>query len=178
MLAALGRGGLVLFFRHAATQGENCDRSFRVGDRPGQRNLSAAGRDQARRIGASLRDRAIPIEWPVLAGPVFRARDTAEEAFGARHVMVTDALLADDYAGDRLGWVLEQHRRLLNTRAVDSATNTVLVGHRTPAIMVLRDAIAGRALPEGAALVLRPGPAGPAILGILDLVPLPWRDGC
>lgn len=178
LVARLRQGGLVLFFRHAATQGETCDRSFRVGDRAGQRNISTAGRTQARRIGQALRQMGVPLALPVLAGPVFRARDTAEEAFGAGNVRVTDALLADDYAGDRLGWVLAEHRRLFNTPPVDPATNAVLVGHRTPAIMVLGDRVGGRALPEGGALVLRPGPVGPELLGILDLVPMPWRETC
>ncbi|RYJ02614.1 MAG: hypothetical protein EON47_06935, partial [Acetobacteraceae bacterium] len=105
-LERLRAGGLVLFFRHADTRGEPCDRSFRIGDRPGQRNLSPAGRDQAARLGAALVAAGIPIALPVLAGPVFRARDTAELAFGADRVAVTDGLLADDYAGDRLA---EQH---------------------------------------------------------------------
>ncbi len=40
--AGLRKGGLVMFFRHADTRGMPCDRSFRVGDRAGQRNISAA----------------------------------------------------------------------------------------------------------------------------------------
>ncbi len=178
LVARLRQGGLVLFFRHAATQGETCDRSFRVGDRAGQRNISPEGRAQARRIGESLRELAIPMAMPVLAGPVFRARDTAEEAFGVANVQVRDGLLADDYAEDRLAWVLSEHRRLFNAAAADPWANAVLVGHRTPAIMVLGQAIGGRALPEGGALVLRPGAGGAEVLGILDLVPLPWRDSC
>ena len=93
LLARLRRGGLVLFFRHADTRGEPCDRSFRVGDRPGQRNISEAGRAQARRVGERLRELGVPVALPVLAGPVYRARDTAEEAFGAGDVAVADGLL-------------------------------------------------------------------------------------
>lgn len=172
LVARLRGGGLVLFFRHADTLGEPCDRSFRVGDRPGQRNLSAAGRAQAVRIGERLAALGIPVALPVLAGPVFRARDTAELAFGADRVAVTEGLLADDYAGRRLDWVLAEHRRLMGAPVPDAA-NRVLVGHRTPAIMVLGDRVAGRAFPEGAALVLEPREGGPALLGILDLVPAP-----
>jgi broad specificity phosphatase PhoE len=73
-------GGLVLFFRHADTAGEACDRSFRIGDRAGQRNISPRGREQARALGARIAALGIPIALPVLAGPVFRARDTAEIA--------------------------------------------------------------------------------------------------
>jgi hypothetical protein len=47
-----------------------------------------------------------------------------------------------------------------------------LVGHRTPAIMVVGEAVGGRAFPEGGALVIRPdGAAGFALLGILQLAP-------
>jgi len=168
----LRQGGLVLFFRHADTSGEPCDASFRIGDRAGQRNISAAGQAQARRIGEALAALDIPIAWPVLAGPVFRARDTAELAFGADRVRIVDSLLADDYAGGRLGWVVAEHRRLFG-EAPPAGTNRVLVGHRTPAIMVVGEAIGGRALPEGAALVIAPDPAGFSVLGILMLAPIP-----
>ncbi|MBR0652471.1 hypothetical protein GXW78_22635 [Roseomonas terrae] len=173
LVQALRGGGHVLFFRHADTRGEPCDRSFRIGDRDGQRNLSPAGRDQSVRIGQRLAELGIPVARPVLAGPVYRARDTAELAFGADRVTVTDSLLADDYAGDRLAWVLAEHRRLF-TSPVAMGANLVLVGHRTPAIMVAGDAVGGRAFPEGSALVITPGDAGGfRVPGILDLAPLP-----
>lgn len=173
MVARLRQGGLVLFFRHADTRGEQCDSSYRVGDRAGQRNISALGREQSRRIGRRLEELSIPVTFPVLAGPVYRARDTAEHAFGAARVRVTDELLADDYAGGRLAWVLDAHRRLFSAPVVPG-TNRVLVGHRTPGIMVGGEAVGGRAFPEGGALVLEPrGEAGFRILGILELAPLP-----
>jgi len=180
LVARLRHGGLVLFFRHADTGGEPCDRSFRVGDRAGQRNISPAGRAQSVAIGARIAALGIPIAEPVLAGPVFRARDTAEAAFGAARVLVTDSLLADDYAGGRLDWVLAEHRRLFG-QAPPAGQNRVLVGHRTPAIQVVGDTIAGRAFPEGAALILAPNAGGPSppgaegftLLGIMEFVPAP-----
>lgn len=172
LVARLRQGGLVLFFRHADTRGEPCDASFRVGDRAGQRNISAAGRAQAARIGARIAELGIPVEWPVLAGPVFRARDTAELAFGAERVRVTDSLLADDYAGARLDWVIAEHRRLFGA-PVASGANRVLVGHRTPGIMVAGERVGGRAFPEGAALVIAPQGQGFEVLGILMLAEIP-----
>jgi phosphohistidine phosphatase SixA len=172
LVQRLHRGGLVLFFRHADTRGMPCDSTFRVGDRDGQRNLSDDGRAQSRMIGARLDALGIPLLRPVLAGPVFRARDTAELAFGAASVRVTDSLLADDYADGRLGWVLDEHRHLFNA-PVAAGGNRVLVGHRTPAILVLGPAVGGRAFPEGAALVLEPGGSAARLLGILELAPLP-----
>lgn len=173
LVEAMRGGGHVLFFRHADTRGEPCDRSFRIGDRAGQRNLSPAGRVQAARIGERLAALGIPVARPVLAGPVYRARDTAELAFGADGVTVTDSLIADDYAGDRIGWMLAEHRRLFSS-PVAPGGNRVLVGHRTPAIMVAGDAVGGRAFPEGSALVIAPGGVeGFRVLGVLELAPLP-----
>lgn len=171
LVARLRAGGHVLFFRHADTRGEPCDRSYRIGDRAGQRNISPAGIAQSRRIGERLRELGIPLARPVLAGPVYRARDTAEHAFGAAHVTVTDSLLADDYAGARLDWVLAEHRRLFSAPVPPGETR-VLVGHRTPAIMVAGQAVGGRAFPEGGALVIEPLGGGFRVLGILELAPL------
>lgn len=170
LVQRLRKGGLVLFFRHADTRGMPCDRSFRVGDRDGQRNISQEGREQSKRIGSALRELRIPVGLPVLAGPVYRARDTAELAFGATNVRVADSLLADDYAGARLDWVLAEHRRLFS-EAVAAGTNRVLVGHRTPAILVLGESVGGKAFPEGAALVIDPA-GSPRVLGILMLAPV------
>ncbi|MBS7790591.1 histidine phosphatase family protein [Roseococcus sp. SDR] len=170
LLPRLRAGGLVLFFRHADTAGEPCDRSYRLGDRAGQRNLSPRGRAQARRIGQRFAELGIPVQFPVLAGPVYRARDTAEEAWGSARVQVTDSLLADDYAGARLDWVLAEHRRLFNA-PLPAGVNRVLVGHRTPAIMIYGQSVGGTAFPEGAALVIEPGAAQP--LGIVEFVKLP-----
>ena len=145
LVALLRGGGHVLFFRHADTRGANCDITYRVGDRAGQRNISPDGRAQAARIGERLAALGIPVELPVLAGPVYRARDTAEAAFGAARVQVTDSLLADDFSGPRLDWVLAEHRRLFSA-PVAPGVNRVLVGHRTPAIMVAGDAVGGARL--------------------------------
>ncbi len=171
LLEKLRAGGLVLFFRHADTRGMPCDRSFRIGDRDGQRNISAAGQEQSRRIGHEFQVLGIPIALPVLAGPVFRARDTAEHAFGESNVHVTDDLIADDYAGGRLDAVLEAHARLFS-EPVAVGANRVLVGHRTPAIMVLGESVAQRAFPEGSALVLEPVRPRGRLLGIWMPAPI------
>lgn len=171
LLERLRQGGLVLFFRHAGTVGEPCDRSFLVGDRRGQRNLSANGRRQATGLGAALARLGVPVAPPVFSGPVYRARDTAELAFGAANVEVTDSLLADDYAGSRLSWVLEEHRRLFSL-PVPPGTNRVLVGHRTPAIMVAGAVLSARALPEASAAVIEPLGETFLVMGVLAFVPL------
>jgi phosphohistidine phosphatase SixA len=178
LIERLRRGGLVLFFRHADTTGMPCDSSYRIRDRAGQRTLSPEGREQSRRIDEALQALSIPVGDPVLTGPVFRARDTTEIAFGPERVEVIDGLLADDYAGGQLQWVLDEHRRLMS-EPVPDGTNRVLVGHRTPAIMVLGPSVGGRAFPEGAALVLKPS-VSPRVLATLMLAPIPERGfhGC
>ena len=83
LVARLREGGLVLFFRHADTIGVACSRSFRMGDRAGQRYISRAGREQARRIAARLDTLGIPLEFPILAGAVCYVHDTAASVWRA-----------------------------------------------------------------------------------------------
>lgn len=52
---ALGSGGHVLIVRHAIAPGTGDPDRFKLGDCSTQRNLSAQGREQARRLGARLR---------------------------------------------------------------------------------------------------------------------------
>jgi phosphohistidine phosphatase SixA len=172
LVDAMRDGGLVLAIRHADTGGMTCDSSYRVGDRAGQRNISPLGEEQSRRLGDAIRDLEVPIDLPVLTGPVYRARDTAEFAFGADNVEVTDSLLADDYAGRRVSWVISEHRRLLNESPAEGV-NRIIIGHRTPILMALDGRLSRLLYPEGAAIVLRPGADRPEILGILNFAPLP-----
>jgi broad specificity phosphatase PhoE len=75
-------GGQVLFIRHAeTTPGAGDPLGFRLEDCATQRNLSAAGREQARRMGAEFKRRGIPI-GEILASPWCRCIDTARLAFG------------------------------------------------------------------------------------------------
>jgi len=172
LVDALRAGGLVLAVRHADTGGMACDRTYRVGDRAGQRNISPVGEEQSRRMGQAIIDLDIPVDLPVLTGPVYRARDTAELAFGVDNVEVTDSLLADDYAGNRVGWVIAEHRRLLN-ESPDTGFNRIIIGHRTPILIALDGRVSRLVYPEGAAIVLRPAEDRPEVLGILNFAPLP-----
>jgi phosphohistidine phosphatase SixA len=176
LVERLHEGGLVMYFRHADTTGTTCDRTYRIGDRAGQRNISEDGREQSRRIGASMQDLGVPIHYPVLTGPVFRARDTAELAFGVDRVEVTDSLLADDYAGSRLSWVLSEHRRLFS-EPVASGGNPILVGHRTPGLIGIDRQVTRDNFPEGTALVIDPNDGEPLVIGVLELAPIPGAIG-
>ena len=58
----LRAGGQVVVMRHAATDRSIGDPpNFRLDDCATQRNLADAGREEARRVGAAFRGRAIPI---------------------------------------------------------------------------------------------------------------------
>ena len=75
-------GGQVLFIRHATTTpGVGDPDGFRLEDCKTQRNLSEAGRDEAKRLGEALRARKVPI-GEVLSSPWCRCHDTAQLAFG------------------------------------------------------------------------------------------------
>jgi phosphohistidine phosphatase SixA len=78
----LKAGGQVIVMRHASTDKSVGDPpSFRLDDCATQRNLSAQGREEAQRVGAAFRTRAIPI-GRVLSSQWCRCLETARLAFG------------------------------------------------------------------------------------------------
>lgn len=76
-LSRLARGEALAIMRHALAPGIGDPDDFEIGDCSTQRNLDAAGRDQARRIGAALRSEGIGFER-VLTSQWCRCRETAE----------------------------------------------------------------------------------------------------
>lgn len=83
--ARIAQGGVAVMLRHAQTvPGVGDPPNFRIGDCSTQRNLSAEGRAQARRLGEAFRARGIATPR-VLSSQWCRCIDTAEEAFG-RHL--------------------------------------------------------------------------------------------
>jgi broad specificity phosphatase PhoE len=79
-------GGQVVLIRHAVTTpGVGDPPGMRLEDCSTQRNLSDAGREHARRIGAEWRKRAIPTER-VISSPWCRCLETARLAFGETEV--------------------------------------------------------------------------------------------
>ncbi len=80
----LATGGIVLF-RHANAPGVGDPPGMRLDDCATQRNLDAAGRDQARAIGREFAARGILV-GRVLTSRWCRAVDTAELAFPGRPV--------------------------------------------------------------------------------------------
>jgi broad specificity phosphatase PhoE len=126
LVTALQRGGHTLVLRHARTDATT-DRRERLGSCAQQRNLTAAGREQARAMGRAIRELRIPL-GDVRASPLCRTRETAELAFGRAALdlaLVTPGVVgtaADDAArGRRL------RRRV--AREDGRGANDVLVTH-------------------------------------------------
>jgi phosphohistidine phosphatase SixA len=147
LLAALKSGGLVLYFRHASTDfGQNDDQMTGYEDCAKQRNLTDAGRAEARAIGASIKRLGVPI-GDVLASPFCRTMETARLIFG--RAIVTPAarggpssVPAERYAG----------LRTLLASAPAPGTNTVIVSHGNPFRALTEEPY----LAEGEAAVIRP----------------------
>jgi broad specificity phosphatase PhoE len=150
LAGALRQGGYVLLFRHAATDWSSRDESrSRLDDCSTQRNLSEAGRTDARRIGEAIRVLGIPI-GTVWASPFCRTRETAQLAFG--HAELTRELLWPGSGAAES--VKAQHRAAVRTRlgsAPSAGQNTVLVTHGFVIQAATEESVA-----EGEALVLFP----------------------
>jgi len=83
--ALLKSGGQVVIMRHASTDSTIGDLdTLRLEDCSSQRNLSPAGRDEARRIGAAFKARGIAVD-DVRSSLWCRCLDTATLAFGVAH---------------------------------------------------------------------------------------------
>lgn len=162
LLDELRAGGLVVTFRHATSDTSYDREAGDYADCSRQRNLTRAGREQARALGRELRALRIPV-GPVLASPYCRARDTARLAFG-RVRLTEDVLPSTGEPGDALD---ARVRRLLTTPP-PAGRDTVLVGHNTTF-----QAVVGLQLPEGGAAVFRP--ARPGFRLVATVTPEQWR---
>lgn len=78
---AIRKGGVALLMRHATAPGTGDPENFKQDDCSTQRNLSEAGRDEARRIGAHLKALGLK-PGEVLTRQWCRCRETATLAFG------------------------------------------------------------------------------------------------
>lgn len=96
---ALREGGIVLF-RHAIAPGGGDPAGMRLGECTTQRNLHAAGRDQARRIGDAMHAAGIAV-GAVRSSQWCRTMETAELAFPGRAMAepAFNSFFADRSAG-------------------------------------------------------------------------------
>ena len=150
LVSSLRAGGLVLAFRHAATDFSKPDQDpVDLARCATQRNLSAQGRAEARAIGRAVRRLGIRV-GPVLASQFCRTRETARLAFG--RATVHPALLNTITTEHNAAWrrQIRNVRRLFGTKPAPG-TITALVTHG----VVVSDTT-GQTLEEGEALVIRP----------------------
>ena len=158
IIRSLQAGGLTLLMRHATSDSSVNQREL-LRSCATQRNLTVAGRKQARTIGRAIRALEIPI-GEVRASPLCRTRDTAKLAFGRATL---DRMLVN--AGV-LGTLADDRRRGRELRAVvrrppPKGENTVLVTH-SPNILA---ASGEETVAEGESLVLG---RGGRIVGRID----------
>lgn len=153
---ALKAGGAVLVIRHAKTEpGVGDPPQFRLDDCTTQRNLSDEGREQARALGARLREASVRI-GPVLTSHWCRCVDTARLAFG--HAQPFAPL--DSFFGERTREPAQTAALRERIRAHRGPGTLVLVTHQ-----VNMTALTGEAPAMGEALVLVPADAGFALAG-------------
>ncbi|MBS9478908.1 histidine phosphatase family protein [Ancylobacter radicis] len=142
---ALRAGGVVLF-RHASAPGVGDPAGFRIGDCSTQRNLDAAGRAQARRIGETFARERVSVSR-VETSRWCRATETAELAFPGKVVAepVFDSFFQD--RADEPAQTAAARRRLLDWRGPGAL---VVVAHQ-----VNITALTGINLASGEGVVLR-----------------------
>jgi phosphohistidine phosphatase SixA len=124
--ALLKQGGQVVLIRHGVTTpGVGDPPGFKLDDCSTQRNLTDAGRQEARRVGAELRERGIAVAR-VLSSPWCRCIETARIAFGVEPQQ--DATLANLFEhGQNRERQLEGFRKLV--AAAPKQGNLMLVTH-------------------------------------------------
>ncbi len=162
LLKALQAGGLVIYFRHTATDFSRNDAAMQgYADCANQRLLSAQGREDATRLGRDMRALKLRINdaTEVLASPMCRTMEHATLTFGRA---TPTPELREGQAGD-----YPELKRLLAAPVapVTKGKNRWIVGHGNPF-----RAVAGPPhLAEGEAVVIRPGTTRWTVLARLSV---------
>jgi len=165
---ALQRGGYVIYFRHAMTDSTQKEASPvpDLANCSTQRNLTAAGRDQARVIGDVFRARNIPV-GQVLSSELCRALDTARLAFGRAET--APPLLAAVGISDAERRARTEGVRKLLAAVPPPGTNVVLVSHKEN----IQDATATELPTEGEMAIFSPDGQGGFKL-VAKILPSQW----
>lgn len=145
--ARLREGGNVVLMRHGITEpGVGDPDHFRLGECSTQRNLSAEGREQSRRVGEAFRREGIRLD-EVRSSAWCRCVDTAQLAFG-RHTVWAPVNSFFAGQGDRDA---QTRAVLAAVRGVRAPANWMLVTHQ-----VNITALTGVSLAMGEVFVTRP----------------------
>lgn len=160
----LQSGGYVLLMRHASTDpGLGDPPEFRLGDCATQRNLSAAGRDEARRSGRQFAERGIAIS-AVLSSRWCRSLDTAQLAFGT----ATPYPPLDSFFAKTAGSEKQTAATIARIRGFRGPGNLALVTHQ-----VNITALTGQYPAQGEIFVVRSNVQGKLELVYRILPPAP-----
>jgi phosphohistidine phosphatase SixA len=167
LVEALRGGGYNVYFRHGATDASQTDSDPKnLGNCATQRNLTDAGRTQARTIGDAFRTLAIPVNQ-VLSSEYCRALEYSRLAFNKAEP-VPSLVLPDPLTDQEKAQNTEAVKQLLATPP-QAGTNTILVAH-SPNIRLA----AGVDLPvEGTAAVFRVQGQGAPVL-LARILPDEW----
>ena len=162
--AALKQGGHVAFIRHEATEpGLGDPPGYRLEDCASQRNLSAQGREAAKRLGERLRAEGVVID-KVYTSPWCRCRDTATLAFGKAEDWDALSSFFDDRSQEPKR--TERVKNRVGTYSTKKAKGTVvMVTHH-----VNIQALTYQAVGQGEIVVVRPdGCCGLKVVGRIAL---------
>lgn len=156
LVRALRAGGFTLYFRHTATDFTQDDRAMTAyGECASQRNLSEAGRAQAREIGEAIRALALPV-GEVIASPFCRTMDTGRLMFGRAE----PSTVVRGYEGTNAAGADYARLEALLASPPAPGTLRMITSHGNPF-----RAVAGPPhLDEGEAAVLKPTGGGFAVV--------------
>jgi phosphohistidine phosphatase SixA len=159
--AKLKEGRYTVFIRHALAPGTADPQGFTLEDCATQRNLSAQGHEQARRIGEAFRSRGIPV-GEVRSSRWCRCLDTATSAFGrVEPWSALNSNFNDPFQKDE-----DKNRRVLAelTGAPPKGGNRILVTHNVN----IRD-LTGMGPGSGEMVIVEPDGSGS--LRVLGRIP-------
>lgn len=154
--AALREGGHVVLLNHAMTNGAADPENFDIAVCATQQNLSARGKQQARKIGALFGARAAPVEL-VLSSNYCRCLDTARIAFESEPEPF-EAL--DLSTGDEAEKAAQMAAIVSRVRDYSGSGNLVMVTHGQDI-----QYLTGISPREGEAVIVAPEGEGLRVLG-------------
>jgi phosphohistidine phosphatase SixA len=134
LIQELQKGGKIIYMRHAATKTDWADQAsleLSLDDCSTQRELSAAGKLQAMKVGDSLRNHDVPI-GRVISSEYCRAIDTAQLSFGEHETNKALNFLPCEVCTESDNEIYRQRLLPLLSQSIDQKQNLVLVGHDDP----------------------------------------------
>ena len=125
-LDILKKGGNLIFIRHAYAPGGGDPDNFEINDCSTQRNLSEAGREQAKKIGKFFHENQIPID-KVISSEWCRCKETAQIAFKRFETKdFLNSFFSEKFSKNRTKQIKDLNKYIDKW---DSSKNLVLVTH-------------------------------------------------